>query len=511
MISEVKEIAVTEISVPFASAYEFCDLESYGYEEKEYFFSGTSNVYTRSEDGAIRIRSKEAPYVNRLLIRRPKDPKKFSGNVMLEILNPSSNMDIDRMWIEGYPKLMRDGDVWAGFTSKPNTLKVLKTYDEKRYGELCWDNPTKEQRLPGLDILKRLERELEEEEDENREGVVSPKQLVVSGLKDLNQTYETGLVWDMLRDLPGVLRDQEKGPLKGYEIEALVLAGWSQTADFVRTYVRYFAYTRPGGDCYDGYMPAGGVCYRYTPLCQYDLDERMIPSEKIRYCPVPVMALQTGNDATRAGNFERRMEDSDAPDFQYRSYEFAGGSHNTMYNFVNYYKDSVNIHRISHLLYGGMPAYTGSHAYGNDYPQQFLFRAAYRNMFQWIRTKTAPGHAPKIQNDSSGRQLRDGFGNSIGGVRTCMINYPTAHYCGSDTVEKNGEPFVFNSDIQVSMFGHERPFSAELLKELYGDIETYRKLCEMDTRISVSQGFVLAEDAEELVELAVKKAKERGL
>lgn len=50
-----------------------------------------------------------------------------------------------------------------------------------------------------------------------------------------------------------------------------------------------------------------------------------------------------------------------------------------------------------------------------------------------------------------------------------------------------------------------------MLKELYGSLENYRALCERDTAIEVSQGFVCAEDARAIVDFAVRSASERGL
>ena len=113
--------------------------------------------------------------------------------------------------------------------------------------------------------------------------------------------------------------------------------------------------------------------------------------------------------------------------------------------------------------------------------------------------------------DEAGRALRDGFGNSIGGIRTCFVNYPTAHYSSGDEIHRSGKPYTRNSQTDFSAFGYVEPFSAELLKTLYGSLENYRKLCAEDTARQVSRGFLCREDAEELVSLAVETASKRGL
>jgi len=63
--------------------------------------------------------------VNRLIIRAPKDVASFSGNVIVEIINPTSDMEIDRQWILLRKQIIRDRDIYIGFTSKPNTIKSL--------------------------------------------------------------------------------------------------------------------------------------------------------------------------------------------------------------------------------------------------------------------------------------------------------------------------------------------------------------------------------------------------
>ncbi len=99
MIKEMKQIPVTKESHPFASAMFHCRLGELGYVEDEYFMSGTGNVYQEGENRKPEKIFSDAPYTTRLLIRRPADPETFSGNVVIEVLNASAMMDIDRMWV----------------------------------------------------------------------------------------------------------------------------------------------------------------------------------------------------------------------------------------------------------------------------------------------------------------------------------------------------------------------------------------------------------------------------
>src|SRR5262245_26848012 len=63
-------------------------LKDYGYVEEEYFASGTANVYNNQANGGFALTTvASGPYNTRVIIRRPKNMKKFSGRVVVEIVN----------------------------------------------------------------------------------------------------------------------------------------------------------------------------------------------------------------------------------------------------------------------------------------------------------------------------------------------------------------------------------------------------------------------------------------
>ena len=73
-------------------------LDNYGYEQAEYFYSGTANSYVNTaemnSDGKWEVAPKEsAPYKTRMLIYRPTDPGRFTCNSiafgMYDILSKS--------------------------------------------------------------------------------------------------------------------------------------------------------------------------------------------------------------------------------------------------------------------------------------------------------------------------------------------------------------------------------------------------------------------------------------
>lgn len=489
MINLVKEISITKESYPFASASKYIDFDNLEYKEKEYYIEGTANVYkTVGDHGEVDIKDKDVEYLNRIIVRAPKDPKKASGNVVVEIINPTSFMEIDRMWILGYEKFMRDGDIYVGITSKPNTIAKMVEFDENRYGCLSWPNPTKDIPFPFTD------------EDTKKKGL----------LPDLNVKYETGLFWDMLTDLAWLLRGNDsKNPINDYDHSYIYLSGWSQSACYLFRYVNSFAYreeVKKDAKVFDGYLAGGGVRNLTIPVNQYEsLMDYSFKLNRVEHVEEPFVSVQTESENGQFDAFQTKRNDSDYPNFMYREYEVSGASHDTMYSYVDYYQEDEDLKRINHL-----PLFDGKEEYGNDYPSQILFAAAFKNLFRWVREGVGPNHCTRIEMDEHGNNLKDVFGNTKGGLRTCLLNYPTGIYDSKSTIEKGASFLDPNSD-KNPLFGYQKGFSANFLKELYGSLENYKQLCIEDTKIQVSKGFVCKEDAEKLVEKAVDLAKKRGL
>ena len=74
-------------------------------------------------------------------MRRPSNPRRFSRNVVVEMLNPSNLYDLNIGWALMHDQFMRRGDAWVGITAKPIDVQALKTFDPKRYGSLSFANP----------------------------------------------------------------------------------------------------------------------------------------------------------------------------------------------------------------------------------------------------------------------------------------------------------------------------------------------------------------------------------
>src|SRR6202161_4087707 len=89
-------IPVTADSFPFLAAnrtLQPIDLQKVGYVEEEFIVSGTANVYDWAADSSLTVKTPNAPYATRILVRRPADTTRFSGHAVVELLNPARRFD----------------------------------------------------------------------------------------------------------------------------------------------------------------------------------------------------------------------------------------------------------------------------------------------------------------------------------------------------------------------------------------------------------------------------------
>src|SRR5437868_6483565 len=124
-------LPVTATSYPFGAADHTLtpeDLKRDGYVEEEFLISGTANVYDWTKPGPATVRTAGAPYTTRVLVRRPISRNKFSGNVAVEMLNPSNQFDLNIAWALSRKEFMRKGDAWVGITAKPVSVVALKAF-----------------------------------------------------------------------------------------------------------------------------------------------------------------------------------------------------------------------------------------------------------------------------------------------------------------------------------------------------------------------------------------------
>lgn len=467
-------IAVTRDSYPFMSAYravEPVDLAKVGYLEKEYFVSGHANVYDYANNGGLKVRAADTPYTTRILVRYPADPRKFSGNVIVELLNPSDKFDADLVWELTRNYLVENGDAYVGITSKPVAVEFLKRFEPKRYASLSWANPVAADLTcenPGPALLP---------------GHSSPR-------------TEDGLIWDIVTQVGALLKTQNpRNPLANLHVRYLYQTAYSQTGAYVGTYIAEFqshALLPNGKPIYDGFLIGGAAGVSAINQCATP-PEHGQPGALVRSSE-PVIRIMSLTDFYRFGPFSTYLErrsDSDASGDRYRLYEVAGAAH-----VVSTLDQSAPSK--ADVLAGGLnPSAVVCKGPESDFPSQYVYDGALANLERWVRDGIPAPHAAQIAvskpGDPNATALTDRFGNARGGVRTPAVDVPTATYYGATTaVGPDTTPPT------CTIVGHMVPFDHARLETLYPTHGDYVKYVSADADRLVSERWITAADGQRI-------------
>jgi len=469
-------LAVSPSSYPFGAADHQRvpqDLKRYGYVEEEYLVSGKANVYDWPKPGPAVVRTPDAPYTTRVLVRRPADRKKFSGTVVVEMLNPSNLFDLNIGWALSHNQFLRDGDAWVGITAKPVTVAALQKFDPQRYAALSFANP-----LP-LD-------------DPNN---CTDIHTIIPG--DSSRTTENGLIWDINSQVGAWVRSRAAsnpltygvGQRAAVPVREVYGFGYSQTGGYLYTYINAIApldVRANGRPLFDGYLigVAGGAFAGTVPINQ--CAPRIPvgdPRNQIHNAGVPVIHIMSQSDYLLG--IASRRPDSDARADRFRHYEVPGMAHATpeeLY-FAAAPEDIVKAGRT-------IPSLTCNEGPRSRFPSSIVFDAAFSNLDLWVRKGVAPPRATLISL-RNGKGKADRFGNLVGGYRTPLVDVPTSTWFGSSA----GPGFCF-------IVGHEVPFGQAKLLRLYPSHGAYVSAVTRDVHRLVSRRFLTRADGQLLIKQA---------
>ena len=428
------------------------DLGGQGYVEEEFFVSGTANVYDWPASGAV-IRTPDAPYTTRVLVRRPQSATRFSGRVVVEMLNPSNLFDLNIGWAIHHDEIVRQGDAWVGITAKPVAVATLKAFDPQRYALLNWANPLSPD---------------------------DPRNCDVSG--DSTKANENGLVWDIHTQVAQWLRSTDASNPFRYgrissQAERLYAWGYSQTGGFLFTYINAIqplVIAKDGKPPFDGYIV--GMLGGPTPINQ--CAERIPvgdPRRPIRNAVAPVIHVMSQSDYL--GWAPSRREDSDAAGDQYRHYDIAGAGHATP-------DELWFAARSEDIVKGGRtpPALNCDQGPRSRFPSWVAYNAIYRNLKSWVEDGVPPPPSRNIEV-ADGKGVLDANGNVKGGVRSPWLDVPTSTWNGNST----GQSFC-------RIAGHEIPFDATRLANLYPSQQAYEAAVRQNIDDLVKARFITHED-----------------
>jgi hypothetical protein len=451
-------IPVTAASRPFLGAQ--AGIEKFGYVEEEFFLSGSANTYDWAGNGrSVKVIAGPGQYVTRILVRRPRDPAKFGGNVEVTVLNASIGVDFGGP--TDFDRMVNQGDVWIGITTKAITANALKKFDPVRYAPLDWGNPAPPAgRCAAPSMIPTY--------------MIGPKEdvatLLRSAPKVSSPETEDGLVWDMLGQLGQLLKsDQRTSILPGFKKPMVFMTGVSQSSIYIRTWIAGFHDRYRGIDnkpVYDGYLGIVGPSMAAINQCAGDVALEN-PIQKLIPPSVPFISISSEGEMWQSRYTWQK--DTITRKGGIVSYEVAGSSHQAR-DIPGISPNTMSFAPVQDMVKAGMQMPSGPLARGglpagtqqNDFVWQPLIRGAYQNLQLWARNGIRPPRAPRIELNADLEIKRDPNGNALGGLRMPYIDAPIAAHVGYTTPYGMG-----------GVTGLKRPFSAETLSVLYPQPRDY--------------------------------------
>jgi hypothetical protein len=374
-------------------------------------------------------------YTTRILVRRPADPVRFNGTVLVEWLNVTEGADLDVDWAEGHREILRGGYAYVAVSAQQAGVNALKRWDDIRYGSL------------------------------NHPG----------------DTYADSIYAQILA---AVRYGNGVNPLAGLQVRHVIADGHSQSGINLHAYVDH---VQPRLPLADGFLIRGDVITEFdwpklrTPVLQYQ-------SEAEIDGPIGV-GLQQPN------HYVQPVAPA-ADSGYYRLWQVAGAAHidkwGNDYTLHIRQRDDfaqpVTWDENAEGSYDGSgnPDCPSSLGLGpsDKFPQQYTLDAAVHVLNAWVSTGQLPASAPRMAVDSSGAPVRDQYGNAVGGVRDPAVDSPVATYHGDE-----GCPLV----------GTTRGLDAATLSKLYPSRADYVTAIQAAAARAQRNGWLLNYDASDLL------------
>ncbi len=117
-------------------------LAQQGYIEEEWFQKGQARTYAAAgkwgDDGrwAVAPDKPARAYETRVLARRPQDPARFNGIVIVEWMNTSLGFEFDGGWSVNRDEITREGYAWVGVSADALSMDILQKARPSRYAKV---------------------------------------------------------------------------------------------------------------------------------------------------------------------------------------------------------------------------------------------------------------------------------------------------------------------------------------------------------------------------------------
>lgn len=431
------------------------DLAAVGYVEEEYFLEGEAPTFALDDpeprfDGRWDARVAGAlPFKTRLLVRRPSDPARFNGTVLLVWSNVSMGCD---MFTHDTAEVIEGG--YAVVVVSAQAVGVHGFASAQPMGLTAWDP----ERYGSLVVSS----------DDASYGIYSIAASVVG---------------------PGRDRTSSVDPLDGLAVERIVATGASQSAARLHTYWNavhpldpifdgflidvHFGWSTPLVSGTDGRSPdlaAVVAAFHPASLLRDDVD-------------IPLLVVNTETEALTF--YPVRRLDTHF----FRFWEAAGASHASLPSMLEV------LAKVRRDWGSALEMPPAGPVAPNPVSTAPLRDAGIHQMQRWLTTRVPPPSMPRIDIDGDPPQIqRDEHGIARGGIRLPQVDVPIAALRGS----------IDSVDRLAGLSGSAEPFSPETLRELYPSRDAYLDRVRTAIRNATEAGFLLERDAKVTWEEAEK-------
>ncbi|WP_343591862.1 alpha/beta hydrolase domain-containing protein [Paracidovorax wautersii] len=452
--------------LPLSSAQrqgtEYSELSRHGYVEEEYYLQGIAPAITAEGESLF-----QAPYTTRILVRRPADPARFNGTVVIEPFTWFGERGAG--WILTRDYLLRRGYAYVGYTLNINKPEV----DPKFISE----TPAAEAEAIGQ-YGKIVNFEFMRRFDYARYAPLGtyydPERFTRGGRSDPFVPQSQGIA----AQLALLLKTRSsQGPLGGLDARRVYVNSWAVTAQVWMDYLdqgRHQQWRMPDGSpLIDAYM-TGRMAYG-----EVGGDAIRVPRKMPKGAPFVTVYSQSElmHDAIEEIALP---SDSDSPKLRY--YEVTGIPHLRLADLGTEHTEPV----AADVGKGDDPRCKTLY----DEPAELIVSALLEGMDRWVREGRPMPQAPRVPREGK-TVVRDiETGNMLGGVRPPWIKVPSATYL---TDQETGCGLIYDTKL---------PYSKEALRKRYGNFKNYETKFEEAKRLSVEEGYLLPEDAANLRPIA---------
>jgi hypothetical protein len=451
-----------------------------GYIEEEYFLEGEALQYALvpggeyAHDGRWDVIAREpSPFRTRFLVRRPVDPARFSGTVVVNWNNVSLGFEYVGRLRDQESEVIASGGAWVGASVQKVGLDGLPGAEAR--GLVGWDR----QRYGTLSILH---------DDASFDIFTQIAEAVGPDRVRAGAEAEAGPVDPV----------DTVDPMGGLVVKRLLAAGESQSACRLAT---YYNAIQPVTQRFDGFLlivyAGGGTRVEAAgpgPALDSIPEElrsviNILPFGSHRLRPdLAAPALVLNSETEVLWYLPVRQPDTST----HCLWEVAGTAHLDG-GFgegmeAEWQRDFGEV--VSMPLIEAVAGPPNTLSYGP------AANAALRHLWSWMKDGVPPPQQDRVElaaESASGgppELLRDELGNAVGGIRLPDFAVPTATHVGASVGPV------------PDLAGTSTPFTPERLRALYPDHAAYVERYNGAVDEGVARGFLLEEDARRLRERA---------